>query len=287
VKGSSAAIALGLVLVSGACLPYPQRAPGPLFVPEGAATPRAVEVPRDATITVQRHSDPVFVRLPGARDDFPMTYYEKRERVAPGAMVRTGAGGRAEILYSPDASAVVLFEEGRVSLGDPERDEPLLAFHSVTRALLTLTGEDRIELVGGAILRGTPRGVTGPILLEAARPGILRVTNQSKVDVTLELRDLVLPLASGSSLDLPLLASGTAPSPEQVEPARLELAPGLGARLHGELERAGDSGWFQAVRPAALEALGLTVTLAAGERARFSGLSAQSMPAPADPNAEP
>ena len=285
-KGSSAAASIVLALASGACIPYPQRAPGPLVVPEGAPGPAQPAAPLDATITVQRHSDPVFVRRPGARDDYAMAYYEKRERVAPGSMIRTGAGGRAEVLFSPDASGVVLFEECRVTLGDPERDEPLLAFHSVTRALLTLTGEDRIELIGGAQLRGDPKRVTGPILLESARGRILRVTNQSKVDATIELRDLVLPLASGSAIDLPLLATGTAPQPERAEPARLALPDGRGARLHGEVERR-DEAWFQALQPAAIEALGLTVTLAAGERARFSGLSEQSAVPPADPNAEP
>lgn len=285
-KGSSAAASIVLALASGACIPYPQRAPGPLVLPEGTPGPAQPIAPLDATITVQRHSDPVFVRRPGARDDYAMAYYEKRERVAPGSMVRTGAGGRAEVLFSPDASAVVLFEECRVTLGDPERDEPLLAFHSVTRALLTLTGEDRIELIGGAQLRGDPKRVTGPILLESERGRILRVTNQSKVDATIELRDLVLPLASGSAIDLPLLATGTAPEPERAEPARLALPDGRGARLHGEVERR-DEAWFLALQPAAIEALGLTVTLAAGERARFSGLSAQSAVPPADPNAEP
>lgn len=286
-KGPLAAASLVLALACAACIPYPQRAPGPLIPPEGSVPVAQPAAPLDATITVQRHSDPVFVRRPGARDDYPMTYYEKRERVAPGSMIRTGAGGRAEILYSPDASTVLLFEEGRVTLGDPERDEPLVAFHSVTRALLTLTGEDRIELVGGASLRGDPRQVTGPILLEAARGRILRVTNQSKLDVTIELRDLVLPLASGSTIDLPLLATGTAPTPERAPPARVELADGRAALLHGEVERQGEPAWFQAARPAAVEALGLTVTLAAGERARFSGLSEQSAVPPADPNAEP
>jgi len=287
VKAPPASASLLLALASGACIPYPQRVPGPLVPPAGTPSVARPQGPLDANITVQRHSDPVFVRRPGARDDFPMTFYEKRERVSAGTMIRTGAGGRAEILYTPDASTVLLFEEGRVTLGDPERDEPLVAFHSVTRALLTLTGEDRVELVGGASLRGDPRQVTGPILLESSRLDILRVTNQSKLDITIELRDLVLPLASGSTIDLPLLATGTAPEPARAEPARIELSAGRVAWLHGEVEPGPGTTWFEARRPSAIEALGLTVTLAAGERVRFFGLSEQSAASPADPIAEP
>lgn len=271
-----------------ACIPYPQRVPGPLVPPEGS--PPTGAAPRgDASITVQRYSDPVFVRHPGARDDYPLRFYAKRERLVPGSMVRTGAGGRAEVLYSPDASSVVLFEEARVTLGDPERDEPLLAFHSLTRALLTLTAEDRIELVGGAELRGAPTGVTGPILLEAGRGRILRITNQSKTDATVEMRDRLLALAPGETLDLPLLSTGTGPTPPEAEPETLELAAGLLALFQGEIER--EEGavppWLTARRATAIRSLGLTVTLAGGERVRFSGLSEELPPAPADPNAEP
>jgi len=280
---------VALALAGAACIPYPQRVPGPLVPPAGSVGPPEVTAPLDASITVQRYSDPVFVRRPGARDDFPLRYYAKRERVAPGTMVRTGAGGRAEILYSPDASAVVLFEEGRVTLGDPERDEPLLLFHSVTRALLTLTSEDRIELVGGANLRGDPQAVTGPILLEAARGRILRVTNQSKTDATVEMRDRVLAIAPGETLDLPLLSTGTGPTPPEAEPERLELPGGLVALFRGEVEReeGATPPWLGARRATALRSLGLTVTLAGGERVRFFGLSEEAPAAPVDPNAEP
>lgn len=280
---------LALVATSAGCIPYPQRVPGPLAPPEGSDAPAAALSPGDASITVQRYSDPVFVRRPGARDDFPLRFYAKRERVAPGTMVRTGAGGRAEILYSPDASSVVLFEEARVTLGDPERDEPLLCFHSLTRALLTLTGEDRIELVGGASLRGDPERVTGPILLDAGRGRILRITNQSKVDVSVEMRDRLLGLAPGESLDLPLLATGTGPIPPEAEPERLELEPGLVALFQGEIERETDSAlpWLAAQRASAVRSLGLTVTLAPGERVRFFGLSDQPPAAPADASVQP
>jgi hypothetical protein len=283
------ALLLASVAASAACIPYPQRVPGPLVPPEGSPV-AAAELPAgDASITVQRYSDPVFIRRPGARDDYPLRFYAKRERVTPGTMVRTGAGGRAEILYSPDASSVVLFEEARVTLGDPERDEPLLRFHSVTRALLTLTSEDRIELVGGAELRGDPERVSGPILLDAARGRILRITNQSKTDVTVEMRDRRLGLAPGETLDLPLLATGTAPTPPEAEPERLELEPGVLALFQGEVEREAGTlpPWLAARRASAVRSLGLTVTLAPGERVRFSGLSAQPASAPADSSVQP
>lgn len=273
-----------------ACIPYPQRVPGPLVPPAGAEPPALAAGPAaDENVTVLRFSDPVFVRRPGARDDFILPFYAKRERVGAGSLVRTGAGGRAEILYSPDASSFVLFDEARVTLGDPERDQPLVSFHSVTRALLTLTPEDRVELVGGALLSGAREGVTGPVLLEAWRGDILRVTNQSKVDVSIEMRDRVLPVAPGETLDLPLLSTGTSPTPAEAEPERLELEGGRTALFHGALEREADAvpAWLAARGPVAIRSLGLTVTLAAGERVRFSGLSDQLGAPSADPSAEP
>jgi len=295
VRASLRLAALLAAPCAAACV-YPQRVPGPLVVPPDSP-PTASAPAGDASITVLRYSDPVFVRRPGARDDFTLPYYGKRERVAPGTLVRTGAGGRAEILYSPDASSFVLFDEARVTLGDPERDEPLLAFHSVTRALLTLTGEDRIELVGGAELRGASEGLTGPILLEAARGRLLRVTNQSKVDATVEMRDRTRALAPGETLDLPLLSTGTAPVPPEAEPERLELEGGPVVHFRGELEREEGArpAWLVARRASAIRSLGLTVTLGGGERVRFLGLEAQREPpaaepaagTPAEPDAQP
>jgi len=195
----------------GACVAaYPQRLPGPLLLPEESAPAPAPAAPGtpSPTVTVQRDSDPVWIRRPGERGDYPLAFYSKRERVPVGSLVRTGAGGRAEVLWSPDATALALFDEGRITLGDTERDEPVMRFHSVTRALLSLTPEDRVELVGGPELVGDSLSTTGPILLESVPGSILRVTNQSKLLTRIRFRAEHLELGPGESIDLPILPHG-------------------------------------------------------------------------------
>jgi len=276
-----------LALALGACVtPHLQRVPGPIPLPEepSAGAPIASSAP---PITVQRSSDPVWIRHPGERGDILMPFYRKRERVPVGSLVRTGAGGRAELLWSPDASALALFDEGRVTVGDPDRDQPMLRFHSVTRALLTMTPEDRVELVGGALLAGDPLEVTGPILLERAPRAILRVTNQSKRVLTIAYRTERLELGPGESIDLPILESGAmplaAPAPEHVD------GPGFGLSLSGRAERRSSSTGLEleALEPTWVEALGVGVQLEPGQHARFSGLSQVSPAVPADPIAQP
>lgn len=273
---------------------YPQRLPGPLVLPEAAlepAPPSAAGADA-AAVTVQRNSDPVWVRRPGARGDYTLPFHRKRERVPLGTLVRTGAGGRAELLWSPDATTLALFDEGRVTLGDPGRDEPLLRFHSLTRALLVLTPEDRVELVGGALLAGDALETTGPILLESLRGSLLRITNQSKRSVTLACRDQRLELGPGESLDLPLLLRGCAPAEEDAEPQRFEV-PGIALAFHGKVERRDELGaegagvTLIAQEPARVLALGVEVRLEARGTARFSGLSQVLLARPADPSAVP
>jgi hypothetical protein len=173
-------------------------------------------------------------------------------------------------------------------VGDPARDEPLLRFHSITRALLVLTPEDRVELVGGARLAGDAVEPTGPILVELVPGPMLRVTNQSKLMATLACRDERLELGPGESLDLPLLTGGTAPRGEGAEPQRFEV-DGLAVAFHGSVERLDDAGGVRltALEPARVRALGVEVELATSESARFSGLSQVRGPRPADPNAQP
>jgi len=165
-RALSALVSASAAACLSACLSgHAQRLPGPLFLPTEPA-PESAAPSGVPSVTVQRDSDPVWVRRPGERGDIALPFYKKRERLAPGTLVRTGAGGRAELLWSPDATSLVLFDEGRLTLGDPERGEPLASFHALTRVLLTLTPEDRIELLGGARLSGDASEPTGPILLE-------------------------------------------------------------------------------------------------------------------------
>jgi hypothetical protein len=250
--------------------------------PESSSAPSLA-----AAVTVQRASDPVWTRRPGERGEVAIPFFEKRARVPVGTLVRTGAGGRAELLWSPDASSLSLFEEGRVTLGDPEREEPMLAFHSLTRALLVLTPEDRVELLGGALLSGDPLDTTGPILLERAPGSILRVTNQSKRPATIAYRDERLELGPGESIDLPVLGDGSAPRTGSAP--QLLQGPGFTVALEGRVERQDDERGvaLMALGPARASALGVEVRLAEGATARFSALPSVRPSEAADPGARP
>lgn len=278
-------------LLGGCILAYPQRLPGPLFVPDsGAEAGQAVPAPAagGTTVTVQRDSDPVWVRFPSERGERALQFHAKRERVPLGSMVRTGSGGRAEILWSPDATSAALFDETRATLGDPARDEPLISFHAVARALLVLTPEDRIELLDGARLAGDALETTGPILLEQIPGSLLRVSNQSKRLVSVAYRDQRLELGPGESLDLPELVGGSAPLESEAEPERFEVA-GIPVAFHGQVERHDQASGVSltALEPARVHALGVEVRLPAAGTARFSGLSQVPGAPPADPSAQP
>jgi len=281
--GAAALAGLGLLTAAG-CISYPQRAPGPLYLPEGGAEglPEVGAATDTLRVIVQRDSDPVWVRRPGARADYVLPFWDKRERLAAGSMVRTGAGGRAEILWAEDASSVVLFDEARVSVGDPTRDQPLVQFHSVTHAILVLTPEDEVELPGGARLRGDPSETTGSILIEDPSPELLRVVNQAKRTVAIRFRDELLELTPGDSIDLPRVASGSGPRPRS-ELTRLEVA-GIALEHDGGVEELAEAGAaaVRALEPTRVLALGVRARLETGERARFSGLTQVPPGSPSD-----
>jgi hypothetical protein len=284
---ASSSLSVCALLAAGCVQSYPQRVPGPLFDPAGEAGAAApAEVAVAPSVDVQRASDPVWLRLPGERGERALAFHAKRERVPVGTLVRTGAGGRVELLWSPDATAIALFDECRATLGDPERDQPLLTIHSLSRALLVLTPEDRIELLGGARLAGDALETTGPVSLERLASGLVRVSNQSKRLCTLAYRDARLELGPGESLDLPELPAGAAPLDEGPEPQRFEHA-GLAFALRGALEREdrADGARLTAREPSHVRALGVSVRLAPDEAARFSGLTLDRGAPPADPNA--
>lgn len=287
---------LAAFALSACFVAYPQRLPGPLILPEGSApAPAPAPAPGSAVVTVQRDSDPVWVRRPGERGDYPLPFYSKRERVRVGSLVRTGAGGRAELLWSPDATSLAMFDEGRVTLGDTERDEPVMRFHSVTRALLALTPEDRVELVGGPELVGDSLSTTSPILLESVPGSILRVTNQSKLLARVRYRAEQLELGPGESIDLPILPQGAGPREEGTDSQRIALAD-LSITVQGRVERREDEGALSltALEPARVAGLGIEARLAEKETIRFSRLSPTTpLPAPlpevapATPDAQP
>jgi hypothetical protein len=241
-----------------------------------------------AAITLQRDSDPVWIQRPGMRGESALPFYAKRARVEPGSRVRTGAGGRAELLWSPDATSLLLFDACWVALGDADRGEPVVAFLDVARALVVLTPEDRVLLDGGALLSGDPLAITGPVRIERQRDRSQRVTNQSKRVATLVFRDERLELGPGEALDLPPLA-GAPWDEEGRAAAELHAADGFAARVIGPAEREpAESGVrLRARGPTRVEALGVVVRLGASDSAWFSALPEVRPVAPADPPSLP
>jgi hypothetical protein len=212
-------------------------------------------------------------------------FYAKRQRVPVGSLVRTGAGGRAELLWGADATSLVLFDEGRATLGDPEAGEPVLRLQAVSHAVLVLTPEDRIVLPGGAELVGAREEATGPFFLEQ-KGRVLRLTNQSKSSASVAYRSAVSELGPGESIDLPSLSSGSAPLDA---PAELLQGAGITAHFDGPLEREADGAGLGllALGAASIQALGVKVRLEAQESARFSLLSLRSEDLPADASVHP
>lgn len=251
--------------------------------PDAGAIDPTVEGPE--TIVV-RHAGPVWVFRPGANAGYILPYYRKRERVVSASDIRVGWGGRAELIWPGDATSVVLFEEARITLGDPSRDEPLIAFKNLTRVQLILTPEDRIVLIGGAELRGDPVQPSGPFLLERTGIDLLRATNQSKFRARLLYRDAVLELAPGDSIDLPLLSMGTAPY--ELDPGVVQLSTG-----GRELEVLGTVESVPGTNAVSVKALALSEVSAQGvqilmerdETAVFSSLQGNPVAASVDVDA--
>ncbi len=276
-RSALAALALACAAGASACFSLEQRVPGPLPLASEPETPAAPVEGAQGVALVQRDSDPVYVRRAGERGEVLLPFFRKRERLTAGAGVRTGARGRAEILWAPDASTLVLFDEARVTLGDPEQDEPMVHMYSVTRALLLVTPEDLVELPGGALLRGDPSENSGPILLERVPVEILRTTNQTKHTLRIDYRDLSLELGPGESIDLPDLPpnmGGSAPVHSASQPEQV-LVGGLALELAGRVERSEDARGVElvAAEPAVIRGLGVEIQLSGGETVRLSGLS--------------
>ena len=284
--GRPAVLALALVAAAAGCR-SPQRVPGPMEPARGVSVP---EARAGSEVLVLRHSDPVLIQRAGAAASFPMAFYRKRERVGPGGRVSCGGGGRAEILWPGDASSVVLFDGGMVRVGDVDHDEPLVTFLDVTRARLVLTPEDRVELVGGAVLRGDPARESGPFLVERLGRELLRVSNHSKQDARVLFRDDALDLRSGDALDLPVLAEGARPRP--VDPDRIELqAEGFELQVLGTVRPETEPGRVRLVAEEKTEVSlgGLRVLLDPGDEVVFSDLAPRrpAAPAPAPPSGAP
>jgi hypothetical protein len=281
---------LALLLALASACRSTQRVAGPL----GSARETPAQRPAlDATrALVVRHSDPVLIRRAGSKGTFPLAHYRKRERLESGGWVLTGAGGRAELIWPGVESSLVLFDEGAVVLGDSAHDQPLVSMRSITRARLILTPLDRVELLGGAILRGDESEASGPFVVERFAPSLLRVLNQSKLDGRILFREEVLELRAGDAIHLAIPGDGSAPIALDPDLVALE-AGGLDLSLLGELRPSEEPAGVRVRAESQGEAyaLGVQVSLNPGEQALFSRLGSPRArsgrePQPAEPEPE-
>lgn len=224
-------------------------------------------------VSVFRNADPVQVRRSGANSAFPLQFFNKSERVRSGGMVLTGLGGRAEVLWPVVGTSILLYDECAVSIGEPNRGEPTASFPILTRARLHINPADRIELLGGAILRCQSDGVTGPFVLERIQDEILRIRNQTKSPATVAYREEVLSLSPGQLVDLPLLGDDS--SPFAADPDLVAFSGGgIEVRVKGQLDRAEAPGALRidSRGPARIQGQGVTIDLGSGETALFTRL---------------
>ena len=240
-------------------------------------------------VIIFRMSDPVLVRRAGETSGYPLTVYQKQERLRSGASVLCAAGGRCELLWPDMASSVLIFDEGVCVLGEPSRDEPLVTFKKLTRSRVFLTPTDSVAIMGGALLKGDPDENSGPFLLDRVRDDVVKITNQSKLACTLTFREQDLILSPGEVMRLPLLEASGAPI--QRDPAEVEVTvAGREVPVVGDVE-VGPHG-LKAKSEALVRDLGVTVSLGAGETVILDvfGVADDSAPAPPvdpGPDADP
>ena len=261
-------------LLSAAACRSVQRVPGPLYWSGEPSDPPPAS---SFEALVVNHAGAVWVYRPDAPEGYALPYYRKRERVRAGGGVRVGWGGRAELVWPGDATSIVLFEEGRVSLGDPRRDEPLVELKDLTRVRMMLTPEDRIVLPGGAELRGDTVRPSGPFVADRLGAELMRVQNQSKLPGRILFREAVLDLAPGDAITLPILAVGSGPL--DPDPARSELvAGGIVFEIVGRVEPREEGGAVRLVahQGSHVAARGVHLVLRTREEAAFFDLGPSS-----------
>ena len=232
VAGLGSALALATVALASGCYIDTQRHPQPMATSPADLGPGSLEEYPEGPeeVLIVRHSDPVRVRPPGRAQSIPLTFYRKNERANAGAWASCGAGGRMEVLW-PSGTSIVLFGEGTGVVGSPSRGEPTFVLKNLSHVTLNLHPEDRVELMGGAILMAE----SGPFVLEHVREEILRVRNRSKAVGRLAYRDEIFDLDPGHVIDLPLLSAGTGPF--QPDPGFQVLGPpGHEIEVRGSVE---------------------------------------------------
>ncbi len=270
-------LAATVAIACSACTTYgrwpfwsTQEHPGPMVDAEDPLPPGAQalypEGPEE--VLVVRHADPVKVRPAGRTGGFPLTFYEKTVRVHAGSSLSVAPGGRVEILWN-DGTSILMSDRGFGLVGSPSRGESMFTFLEVATALIDLSGEEQIDLVGGARLSAS----SGPIALERVRSDIVRVKNQSKTSSRIAFREDVIELDPGQAVDLPLLTAGGRPT-RSATSADLVAGPGFSVRASGAVEADADAARIrvQAVGEHEIQGLGQRVRLDRGEEVDFQGL---------------
>lgn len=260
---------LALTLGPG-CYVRTQRFPGPLEptvdpLPRGTAD--LVEAgPEEALIV--RLSDPVLVRPAGTAATRALKFHDKRARLAAGAWVQTGAGGKAEVLLG-DGARVELSGTCAGVLGSESRREPAFTLRSVTRATFSFVAPAQVALPGGALLAAD----TGPFVVEGLGPHELRLRNRSLGSGRIAYRDVLIDLAPGEAVDLAIPPSGTAPF--QRDPAfRTLVTDDAPIETRGELEvlEAESGARLRALGPHEIVAHGLVLRLDTGDEVIIQGI---------------
>jgi len=271
---------IATVLLCTGCFVRVQRIPGPMRNQKDPLPPGTLDMFDEGPeeVLVLRHADPIQVRPANSASSFPLKFFRKQARVNSGSWVFCGAGGRAEIIW-PNGTSLLLFGRGSGVIGSKSREEPSFFFQELTRASVTLTAGDHLQLLGGALLYAD----SGPFVLENDRVEIVRVRNRSKATGRVVFRDGVFDLDAGQVIDLPLLESGG--QPIQVDPSFQTLETGgapISVRGDVEILPDPDGTRVRAGGEHEIRAYGVRVRLDVGEEALFRDLSPRGAAAAAD-----
>ncbi|MEZ6004152.1 MAG: hypothetical protein R3F33_08185, partial [Planctomycetota bacterium] len=248
-----------------------QRYPGPMGgnpenLPEGASDIFKAG-PEEAL--VMRISDPVYLRRPGESSSFPVHFFRKRVLIGAGYWVLSEAGGRVDLVFGRGAE-LSLSGNNTIVLGSPSRGEPLVAFLEVENARLTLSANEYVELLGGALLSGEG----GPMVIEHPREEVLILSNRSPNPSQLRYRDAVIDLAPGEVLHIPLIATGTHPQEPAIGFQTVDAAGGR-IQLRGSLrilEQDGSRLRVEATGEHEVRGKGVVLRLDPGNRVEFDDL---------------
>ncbi|HPF15501.1 MAG: hypothetical protein H6830_03655 [Planctomycetes bacterium] len=267
------ALAATMAALSG-CYIDTQRFPNPMpgdyeNLPEGASDIFKAG-PEEAL--VMRISDPVFLRRPGESSSFPVHFFRKRVRIGAGYWVLSEAGGRVDLFFGRGAE-LSLSGNNTIVLGSPSRGEPMVAFLEIENARLSLSANEYVELLGGALLSGDG----GPFVIAHGREEVLELSNRSPNPGTVRYRDETIELQPGETLHMPLLGAGNNPREPGVGFQSVDAA-GSRLGLRGSLRiLESDDRHIELVADGEHEirAKGVVVRLDKGDKVEFDDLSAK------------